>query len=150
MPRETPPQRTVEIAAQMRPAREVGGDFYDYFAIDDQRIGLVIADVSGKGIPAAFFMLIARTLLKATALIGESPGRVLTALNDMLEAENEQMMFVTAFYAVVNTETGHVAYANAGHNPTYRIGGGGRLSTLPMNPGLALAKIGRASSTERV
>lgn len=139
LPRETPPQRTVEIAAQMLPAKEVGGDFYDYFAIDEQRIGLVIADVSGKGIPAAFFMLIARTLLKATALIGESPGRVLTALNDMLEAENEQMMFVTAFYAVVNTETGHVTFANAGHNPTYRIDDGGQLSTLPMESGLALA-----------
>ena len=139
LPRETPPQRTVEIAAQMLPAKEVGGDFYDYFAIDEQHIGLVIADVSGKGIPAAFFMLIARTLLKATALIGESPGRVLTALNDMLEADNEQMMFVTAFYAVVNTDTGHVTFANAGHNPTYRIDTGGRLSTLPMDSGLALA-----------
>ena len=139
LPRETPPQRTVEIAAQMVPAKEVGGDFYDYFAIDERRIGIVIADVSGKGIPAAFFMLIARTLLKATALIGESPGRVLTALNDMLEAENEQMMFVTAFYAVVDTATGHVTFANAGHNPTYRMDGGGQLSTLPMDSGLALA-----------
>ena len=139
LPRETPPQRTVEIAAQMVPAKEVGGDFYDYFAIDERRIGIVIADVSGKGIPAAFFMLIARTLLKATALIGESPSRVLTALNDMLEAENEQMMFVTAFYAVVDAETGHVTFANAGHNPTYRIDAGGRISTLPMEAGLALA-----------
>ena len=139
LPRETPPQRTVEIAAEMVPAREVGGDFYDYFAIDDNRIGIVIADVSGKGIPAAFFMLIARTLLKATALIGESPARVFTALNDMLEAENEQMMFVTAFYAVVDTESGHVAFANAGHNPTYRIDAGGKISTLPMEAGLALA-----------
>ena len=139
LPRETPPQRTVEVAAEMIPAKEVGGDFYDYFAIDEHRIGLVIADVSGKGIPAAFFMLIARTLLKATALLGESPGRVLTALNDMLEADNEQMMFVTAFYAVVNTQTGNVIFANAGHNPTYRIDAEGQLSTLPMNAGLALA-----------
>ena len=149
LPRETPPQRTVEIAARMVPAKEVGGDFYDYFAIDERRIGLVIADVSGKGIPAAFFMLIARTLLKATALIGESPGRVLTALNDMLEAENEQMMFVTAFYAVVDTESGHVTFANAGHNPTYRIGGDGQLSTLPMDPGLALAIMPGFSFEER-
>ena len=139
LPRETPPQRTVEIAAQMVPAKEVGGDFYDYFAIDEHRIGLVVADVSGKGIPAAFFMLIARTLLKATALAGESPGKVLTALNDMLEAENEQMMFVTAFYAVIDTGTGRVAFANAGHNPTYRIDCEGQLSTLPMDTGLALA-----------
>ncbi len=139
LPRETPPQREVEIAAQMLPAKEVGGDFYDYFAIDDDRIGIVIADVSGKGIPAAFFMLIARTLLKATALIGESPAKVLTALNDMLEADNEQMMFVTAFYAVVHTGTGHVTFANAGHNPTYRIDCKGQLSTLPMESGLALA-----------
>ena len=139
LPRETPPQREVEIAAQMVPAKEVGGDFYDYFAIDDDRIGIVIADVSGKGIPAAFFMLIARTLLKATALIGESPGKVLTALNDMLEEDNEQMMFVTAFYAVVHTDTGHVTFANAGHNPTYRIDCKGQLSTLPMDSGLALA-----------
>ncbi len=139
LPRETPPQREVEIAAQMVPAKEVGGDFYDYFAIDDHRIGIVIADVSGKGIPAAFFMLIARTLLKATALIGESPSKVLTALNDMLEEDNEQMMFVTAFYAVVHTGTGHVTFANAGHNPTYRIDCKGQLSTLPMDSGLALA-----------
>ena len=149
LPRETPPQRTVEIAARMVPAKEVGGDFYDYFAIDERRIGLVIADVSGKGIPAAFFMLIARTLLKATALIGDSPGRVLTALNDMLEADNEQMMFVTAFYAVVDTESGHVTFANAGHNPTYRIDGEGRLSTLPMDPGLALAIMPGFSFEER-
>ncbi len=139
LPRETPPQRTVEIAAQMTPAKEVGGDFYDYFAIDERRIGVVIADVSGKGIPAAFFMLIARTLLKATALFGEPPGRVFSTLNDLLEADNEQMMFVTAFYAVIDTETGHVAFANAGHNPTYRIDAGGGLSTLPADPGLALA-----------
>ncbi len=149
LPRETPPQRTIEIAARMVPAKEVGGDFYDYFAIDERRIGLVIADVSGKGIPAAFFMLIARTLLKATALIGESPGRVLTALNDMLEAENEQMMFVTAFYAVVDTGSGHVTFANAGHNPTYRIDGEGRLSTLPTKPGLALAIMPGFSFEER-
>ena len=139
LPRETPPQREVEIAAEMVPAKEVGGDFYDYFAIDDDHIGIVIADVSGKGIPAAFFMLIARTLLKATALIGESPAKVLTALNDMLEEDNEQMMFVTAFYAVVHTGTGHVTFANAGHNPTYRIDCKGQLSTLPMDSGLALA-----------
>jgi sigma-B regulation protein RsbU (phosphoserine phosphatase) len=101
----------------MQPALEVGGDFYDYFRIDDDRVGVVIADVSGKGVPASLFMMITRTLLKAAGLSGDGPGACLERVNDLLEAENDQAMFVTVFYGVIDLSSRTMAYANGGHNP---------------------------------
>jgi len=117
LPRQTPNRREIDIASAMIPAKEIGGDFYDYFAIDDDHLALVIADVSGKGVPAAFFMAISRTLLKSNALFLRTPGATIAALNDQLCMENDQMMFVTVFYAVLQLSTGQLTYVNAGHNP---------------------------------
>lgn len=139
LPRQAPQDGRVQLHCHITPAREVGGDFYDYFFIDDQHLGFVIADVSGKGVPAALFMTIARTLLKATAQFIAEPTRCMGQLNDLLAAENEQMMFVTMFYGVLHLETGHVRYVNAGHNPPYLLRGDGSVSTLARTGGIAVA-----------
>lgn len=117
LPRSTPPTRKVHIDALMLPAKEVGGDFYDYFLIDEDHLAVVVADVSGKGVPAAFFMAISRTLLKSNAMHLGSASQTISQLNDQLCAENDQMMFVTVFYAVLELSTGKLRYVNAGHNP---------------------------------
>lgn len=117
LPRSAPDVGEVDIAATMIPAKEVGGDFYDYFPIDDEHLAVVVADVSGKGVPAAFFMAISRTLLKSNALFLRVPGATIAALNDQLCAENDQMMFVTVFYGVLHLRSGRLTYVNAGHNP---------------------------------
>jgi len=121
LPRSAPDVDEVDIASTMIPAKEVGGDFYDYFPIDDENLAIVVADVSGKGVPAAFFMAISRTLLKSNALFLRLPGATIAALNDQLCAENDQMMFVTVFYGVLHLSTGRLTYVNAGHNPPIRL-----------------------------
>lgn len=107
----------LSLDAAMRPAKEMGGDFYDVFALDDHRVGLVMADVSGKGVPAAFFMAICRTEIQNVALNGGSPQTVLAEVNERLIKQNPLELFVTVFYAVLNIETGQLDYANGGHNP---------------------------------
>lgn len=139
LPRDMPVDPRVNVFCHITPAREVGGDFYDYFPIDANRFGFVIADVSGKGVPAALFMAISRTLLKSTALFVDSPSACLQRLNDLLAAENEQMLFVTVFYAVIDLSTGQVDYVNAGHNPPWLIRRNGDLSPLPRTRGIAVA-----------
>lgn len=122
LPRVFPafPQRSdFDIFAEMLPAREVGGDFYDFFLVDDTRLGLVIGDVSGKGVPAALFMAVTRTLLRSIALAGAPPGECLRRVNALLCLENSAEMFVTVFYGVLNTATGELQYSNGGHNPPY-------------------------------
>ena len=121
LPRSAPDLGEIDIAATMIPAKEVGGDFYDYFPIDDEHLAIVVADVSGKGVPAAFFMAISRTLLKSNALFLRFPGATIAALNDQLCAENDQMMFVTVFYGVLHLRSGKLTYVNAGHNPPVRL-----------------------------
>lgn len=122
LPRSFPafPDRTdFEIYAEMNAAREVGGDFYDFFLIDETHLGFVIGDVSGKGVPAAIFMAVSRTLLRATAMQGVSAARCLDYVNRVLVKQSETSMFVTVFYAILNTSTGEVDYCIAGHNPPY-------------------------------
>jgi sigma-B regulation protein RsbU (phosphoserine phosphatase) len=120
------PNRTeFDLYAVTRPAKEVGGDFYDFFMCDDDHLALVVADVSGKGVPAALFMVIAKTLIKnhlqtayeAGVEPGQEPAATLTKVNRQLSENNTTSMFVTAFVTVVNIRTGAVFYANAGHNP---------------------------------
>ena len=123
LPRVSPSRSEVRVQALMIPAKEVGGDFYDYFLLDDDHLAVVVADVSGKGVPAAFFMAISRTLLKTNALFLRSPGKAIGALNDQLCAENDQMMFVTVFYGVLHLPTGEFNYVNAGHNPPLLLSG---------------------------
>ena len=139
LPRQLPADRRVQLHCHITPAREVGGDFYDYFEIDAEHLGFVMADVSGKGIPAAFFMAITRTLLKATALFVATPTLCIRKLNDLLANENEQMMFVTIFYGVLHLPTGQVVYVNAGHNPPYLLRADGAVQEVPRTGGMAVA-----------
>lgn len=139
LPKEFPPDARVAVHGQMTPAREVGGDFYDYFMVDERTLGFVVADVSGKGVPAALFMAISRTLLRSTALFERSPAGCIRRLNDLLAQENEQMLFVTVLYGVIDLETGRVTYVNAGHNLPYLIHSNGEVATVPSTGGMAVA-----------
>ena len=106
-----------QLAARWRTARQVGGDFYDAIELPDHRLGLFIADVADKGVPAAMFMALTRTLIHAAVIDTPSPAEALRRVNDLLMPDTKQGMFVTAVYAVLNQETGEFIYANAGHNP---------------------------------
>jgi GAF domain-containing protein len=117
LPQELPSYPGWDVAARWQPAREVGGDYYDYFTLPGGKLGLVIADVADKGMPAALFMAHVRTLVRATALTTSSPSAVLALINDSLATEAPMGMFVTLFYGVLNPRTGRLVYANAGHNP---------------------------------
>ena len=136
LPRSFPPfpelTEVVDIYASMTPAKDVGGDFYDFFQIDDERIGLVIADVSGNGVPASLFMAVSRTLLRATALRGVSSAECLTYANKLLCKESLDSMFVTVFYGIYHYKTGMMDYTNAGHNPPYLLRGGRTVECLPV------------------
>ena len=110
-----PDRPEFDLYASMAPAKEVGGDFYDFFLIDDDHIGLVMADVSGKGVPAALFMVIAKTLIKNRAQLGESPAVILKNVNEQLCEGNEAELFVTVWLAVIELSTGKGMAANAGH-----------------------------------
>ncbi|MCX6152486.1 MAG: SpoIIE family protein phosphatase [Ignavibacteriales bacterium] len=136
-----PDRKEFEIFASMNAAKEVGGDFFDFFMIDNNRLGFVIADVSGKGVPAAIFMAVSRTLLKATALKGLSPGDCIAHVNNLLCPESIASMFVTLFYGILNTTTGEIEYANGGHNPPYIIWNEGKVEELEMTGGIALGII---------
>ena len=108
-----------EIFARLIPAREVGGDFYDYQWLDEENLYFVIGDVSGKGVPAALFMAVAKTLLKTAARQTRSTSETLTLVNQEISRDNENFMFITVFMGILNTTTGYLSYTNAGHNPTY-------------------------------
>ncbi len=120
-----PNRPEIDVYASMTPAKEVGGDFYDFFLVDDDHIGLVMADVSGKGVPAALFMMISRVLIKSHLQNGETPGEALENVNDQLCESNDAELFVTVWLAVLEISTGKGVAANAGHeHPTIRRAGG--------------------------
>ncbi len=124
VPRTFPPfpqRRDFDLHAQMTSARAVGGDFFDFFLIDDDRLGLVIGDVSGKGIPAALFMAVTRTQVKTTALRGMSPAECFVEVNRVLVQERVSAMFATCFYGLLHLPTGELHYCSAGHNPPYLL-----------------------------
>ncbi len=133
-----PDRDDFDIYASMTPAKEVGGDFYDFFMVDEDHLAMVIADVSGKGIPAAMFMVIAKTLIKDHAQLGLTPSMVFTKVNDTLCEGNEAGLFVTAWMAMVELSTGKMVYANAGHNPPV-IMKNGKIDYLRCPPGFVLA-----------
>lgn len=110
-----PNRSEFDIYAAMEPAREVGGDFYDFFLIDDDHLCLVIADVSGKGVPAALFMMISKIILQSCAMLGKSPAEILTRTNDAICSNNDEEMFVTAWVGILELSTGKLTAANAGH-----------------------------------
>jgi len=117
LPERLPEYPDWELAALWKTARQVGGDFYDVIELPDRKLGLFIADVSDKGIPAALFMALTRTLVRAAVSETSSPAEALQRVNNLIIPDNQQEMFVTAVYAVLSLETGELTYANAGHNP---------------------------------
>ena len=143
LPRIFPPfpdRKEFDIYASMTPAKEVGGDFYDFFMIDDDHLALVIADVSGKGVPAALFMVIAKTLIKNRAQMGGSPGKILSDVNSQLCEGNDSELFVTVWLGILEISTGKVTASNAGHEyPALRRAGGTyELIRTKNNPMLAV------------
>ncbi len=134
-----PDRPEFDIYAQMTAAKEVGGDFYDFFLIDQTHLGVVMADVSGKGVPAALFMVIAKTLIKNHAQLGLSPAQVFTTVNNQLCESNEAGMFVTAFMGIWEIQTGKFTYVNAGHNPPLIRQQGNAYQWLKTRPGFVLA-----------
>lgn len=132
-----PDRHDFSLYASMLPAREVGGDFYDYFLIDNDHLGFVIGDVSGKGVPAAIFMAVSRTLIRATGLKGNPAADCLRYVNNMLCLESVASMFVTVFYGILDLRTGALEYVNAGHNPPYLVNSRG-ISKVPMTGGTIL------------
>jgi sigma-B regulation protein RsbU (phosphoserine phosphatase) len=130
-----PHRKDFELHAAMIPAREVGGDLFDFFLLDEDHLGFVIGDVSGKGVPAALFMAVSRTLLRATAQHHVSPGECLSYVNSSLAEQSIASMFVTLFYGVLDTRTGEVQFANGGHNPPYIFSADGKFRLLPEKSG---------------
>lgn len=124
LPAVPPESPSYAISAAMTPAKDVGGDFYDYFAIDSSHVAFIVADVSGKGITAALYMMTAKTLIKDTLLAVRDPAEALDKVNAELCLHNTANMFLTAWVGVLDLETGTVAFANAGHNPPVKIAGG--------------------------
>jgi len=112
-----PDRKDFDLYASMHPAREIGGDFYDFFFTDDDHLFSVIADVSGKGVPAALFMVVTKTLLKNNARTGLTPAGILNKTNAQLAEGNDAQMFVTVFIGCLELSTGRFTFANAGHNP---------------------------------
>jgi sigma-B regulation protein RsbU (phosphoserine phosphatase) len=133
-----PERDEIELYASMQPAKEVGGDFYDFFMPDANTLAVVIADVSGKGVPAALFMVIAKTLIKNNAQMGKSPKEVFETVNKILCENNEADMFVTVFMAYLDMRTGALTCVNAGHNPPL-LARGGQCAWVRLSPGFVLA-----------
>ncbi len=150
VPRTFPPfpDRTdFEIHAEMTSARAVGGDFFDFFLIDEDHLGIVIGDVSGKGIPAALYMAVTRTQIKTTALQGMSPEECLREVNHVLVRERVSAMFATCFYGVLNTRTGELHYCNAGHNPPHLLRASGAVEPVDLAGGMPLGLFDRRPYT---
>jgi sigma-B regulation protein RsbU (phosphoserine phosphatase) len=144
LPKTFPPfpdRKEFDIYAKMIPAKEVGGDLYDFFLIDKYRLGVVIGDVSGKGIAAALLMAVCKTLLKATAYKGIPADNILSEVNNILFEESPSNMFVTVFYGVLDTRSGAFEYSNGGHNSPYLISTDGKVQPLADIGGMLLGAL---------
>ncbi|MGI9322098.1 MAG: PP2C family protein-serine/threonine phosphatase, partial [Pseudomonadales bacterium] len=138
LPSNMPESEAFQVEGSMVPAREVGGDFYYVEELDDGKMALAVADVSDKGVPAALFMMLTRSLLKGLLREVSEPSQVIGPLNEMLVEDNTSAMFVTLFYAVYDPKTGKLDFANAGHNPPLLVHKNGKTELLPMTGGIAL------------
>ncbi len=141
LPKTFPPfpdRHEIDIYALMVPAKQVGGDFYDFFWIDEHRLGFVIGDVAGKGVPAAILMAVTRTLIKATGARGYTPDDCMGHVNRILATESAPEMFVTGIFGVIDVRDGTVRQANAGHNAPFRLGPNRPAEMLPNSGGLVL------------
>ncbi len=133
VPQEFPKLAEADLHALMRPARTVGGDFYDFFPLDGDRLGVVIGDVSGKGVSAALFMATCRSLLRSVAGRGMPPGEALGETNRLVCDDNRTELFVTLFYAVIDLRTGGVEFASGGHNAPFLYSTSGDVGLLPID-----------------
>ena len=133
-----PDREEFDVYASMNPAKEVGGDFYDFFMVDERHLAIVMADVSGKGVPAALFMVIGKTLIKDHTQPGVSLGAVFTDVNNLLCASNSEGMFITAFEGVLDLVTGEFRYVNAGHEVPF-LYREGSFQAYKIKPGFVLA-----------
>jgi len=140
LPSEFPERGDIGLYASMKPAKEVGGDFYDFFMTDDDHIALVVADVSGKGVPAALFMTLSKTLIKSRVLAGPDPAKVLWDVNAKLCENNEKNMFVTVWLGILELSTGRLTWADAGHEKP-AVFSGGSWSLEEKHNGVALGLI---------
>jgi predicted ester cyclase len=130
LPKEVPALEGWQLSPYYRSAREVGGDFYDFFKLKDGHVGIVVGDATGKGVPAALVMASARSMLRAVAQASESPGEALRRVNDPLATDIPPNMFVTCFYAILDPKSGSLIYANAGHDLPYLHRRGGECEEL--------------------
>jgi phosphoserine phosphatase RsbU/P len=137
-------RRGIDIFATMKPAKEVGGDLYDFFKVGEHRIGFVIGDVSGKGVPAALMMGISRTLLRGAGREGLSAHACLAHVNRIVSEEILPSMFVTVFYGIFDAQTGELEYCSGGHNPPYLLGEDGSVRALNEAGGLPVGVLGDA------
>jgi sigma-B regulation protein RsbU (phosphoserine phosphatase) len=133
-----PERPEVDLHAMLKPAREVGGDLYDFFFIDNNKLCFAIGDVSGKGVPAALFMVVTRTLLRSVASKEIPLKEIVILLNNSLSRENESQMFVTFFIGILDLENGELEYVNAGHNPPLHVKCGGPVTRLESTNDMAL------------
>ena len=138
LPKIFPNKPGYQLFGNMEPAREVGGDFFDIINLENDCVGLAIADVSDKGVPAALFMMSSRTLMKGAAIGRSNPAEVLSEVNNLLQEDNDAAMFVTVFYAEYNPGSGVLSYANGGHNPPIVVHADGSSTVLPQTNGIAL------------
>jgi len=133
-----PDRKEFDIFASMEPAKEVGGDLYDFYFINEKKLFFIIGDVSGKGVPAALFMMITKALLKSEAMRDLSPPEILYRANNIICPDNDTSMFVTIFCAILDTETGELEFGNAGHNPPLIYRGGQGYEYIDMKGSLVL------------
>jgi sigma-B regulation protein RsbU (phosphoserine phosphatase) len=141
IPDQFPSYRGIDVAARISPAKEMSGDFYDVFEVEGGRIAIVVADVAGKGIPAAFYMAVARTLIRATALHGDDPGFILKQVNRLLCHHDFPGMFVSVFFGLLDAGSWEFSYANAGHLPPYHIRHDGRVEAMEEGGGVVLGVV---------
>ena len=134
-----PDRSEFDIYATMEPAKEVGGDFYDFFMVDDRHLAIVMADVSGKGVPAALFMVIGKTLIKDHTTPDRDLGKVFSEVNDLLCESNSEELFITAFEGVLDLDTGEFVYVNAGHDAPFICRRDGSYEPLAVRAGFVLA-----------
>ena len=134
-----PERSEIDIYATMEPAKEVGGDFYDFFMVDDRHLAIVMADVSGKGVPAALFMVIGKTLIKDHTTPGRDLGKVFTEVNQLLCESNSEELFITAFEGVLDLVTGEFVYVNAGHEMPFICKAGGNFEPYKIRAAFVLA-----------
>jgi len=140
LPKTFPPfpeRRDLDIFAAITPAKKVGGDFYDFFFLDENRLCFAIGDVSGKGVPAALFMAVTKTLFKAIAGRVQNPGEILSTVNREICRDNDSQMFTTLFCGILDTRTGEIRYSNGGHNPPYHLSRAG-VQQVPKTGGRVL------------